>query len=202
MAASDADSHIRALQLARECIALGARLGTVVHVTGLRPSLLRTQFFRNGGSINGRRPESSEWVHCGNICTRADASEFASMFSTLRERQRCTPAEALVVAYRMYAESRPAKPALSFDRAFSLVSQLLGIWQCADASLAMHCCPQCRAQYLAEIGAPPPPAAGCVFCHLLHRYPLDPRVKAHFAGRQGNLPGLAPPAGADTEKAP
>jgi flagellar transcriptional activator FlhC len=202
MAASDADRHIRALQLARDCIALGARLGTVVQVTGLRAQLLRTHFFRNGGSVNGRRPESSEWVHCGNICTRAEASEFASIFMELRERQRCAPADALVVAYRIYAQGNSGRPRLSFDRAFSLVCQLLGIWQCSEASLAMHSCPQCHAQYLAEVGAPPPLATGCVFCHLLHRYPLDPRVKAHFAGRQGNQPGMSKPDGADMENEP
>ncbi|MBY0241998.1 MAG: flagellar transcriptional regulator FlhC [Burkholderiaceae bacterium] len=198
MAAADADNHIRALQLARACIALGARLGTVVHVTGLRAALLRTHFFRNGGSVNGRRPESSEWIHCGNILTRAEASEFASVFSELRERQRCAPADALVLAYRMYADSHAGRPTLSFDRAFSLVCQLLGIWQCSQSSLAMQRCPRCQARYLAEIGAPPP-ATGCVFCHLLHRYSLDPRVKAHFLGRQAT-PSRMPRPGGDPKK--
>lgn len=200
MAASDADNHIRALQMARECIALGARLGTVVHVTGLRAALLRTHFFRNGGSINGRRPESSEWVHCGNIVTRAEASEFASIFTSLREQQRCAPAEALVLAYRMYADSSSGRPTLSFDRAFSLVCQLLGIWLCREPVLAMHRCPLCRARYLAAIGAPPPLAAGCVFCHLLHRYPLDPRVKAHFMGRHTHLADVLGPNDAEAKK--
>ncbi|WP_056395228.1 FlhC family transcriptional regulator [Massilia sp. Root418] len=202
MAAPEADQFIRALHLARECIALGARLGTASQVTGLRSSMLRTYFFRHGGSINGRRPESSEWVHWGNLCLRAEASEFASIFSTLHEQYRCLPADALVIAYRMYAERCPRKPTVSFDRAFALVCDLLGIWLRKEARLAMHRCPQCRARYVAEIGAPPPRESGCVFCHLLQRYPLDARVQAHYVARRADLPTiLARPDGAGPEKA-
>lgn len=201
MAASDADGHIRALQLARDCIALGARMGTVVHVSGLRPAQLKTYFYRNDRSVNGRRPGSCEWVHWVHTFTRAEASEFASMFVSLRELQHCSPADALVAAYRMYVESNPSRPKLSFDRAFSLVCQLLGIWLSKEASLALHCCPRCHARYLAEIGATPPYADGCVFCHLLHRYPLDARIQEYFAGRQHNVPGTTLP-GSDTETGP
>eukprot|EP01032_Pedospumella_encystans_P035772 gene35772-40466_t len=132
----------------------------------------------------------------------AHASEFASIFSTLHEQYRCLPADALVIAYRMYAERCPRKPTVSFDRAFALVCDLLGIWLRKEARLAMHRCPRCRARYVAEIGAAPPRESGCVFCHLLQRYTLDARLQAHYVARRADLPTiLARPDGTGPEKA-
>ena len=71
-----------------------------------------------------------------------------------------------------------------------------------EQRLAMHRCPQCHARYVAEVGAPLPGSAGCVFCHLLSRYRLDTRVQAHFAGRWRGQPVGAGAGRANPEKGP
>jgi AraC-like DNA-binding protein len=202
MAANDADAHIRALQLARECIALGARLGTVADVTGLSQATLRTHFYRRDRATNGRRPESSDWVFDGNLCLRAEGAEFANIFTALLERQRCEPADALVAAYRLFVERSAHRSELTFDKAFLLVSDLCGVWKRTEPSLAMHRCPRCLARYIAAVGAPPPITKGCVFCILVQRLPRDPRVQAHFVRRQRFVPSIVAQAEADSETGP
>lgn len=195
MAATDADTHIRALQLARECISLGARLGTVADVTGLSQTTLRTYFYRKERASIGRRPESSDWLFNGNVCLRAEGSEFANIFTALTELQRCEPADALVAAYRLFVERSAYRSTLTFDKAFVLVSALCGVWKHTQPSLAMHRCPRCLARYVAGIGAPPPMANGCIFCVLLHRMPRDPRIQAYFLRRQRVVPTIVATGG-------
>ncbi|MBB3122190.1 FlhC family transcriptional regulator [Pseudoduganella violacea] len=174
------DTHIRALQLAKSCVALGARIRTVSRITGLSMSLLRDYFYREVPSASGRWPESCDWYHLGSTIERAEASVFGAICATLLAEQLCRPGEALVAAYRMYAERCTAAPRISFERAFNLVCDLEGIWNCSSPQLALRACAICHSRYLVSLGDCSGDQSGCVFCKLLKRYWRDTRIQAHY----------------------
>ena len=61
------DRQLRALTLAKECAALGARVRTISHVSGMNPrDLLRLLFPDRQAVPRGRPPDSPEWYHGAN----------------------------------------------------------------------------------------------------------------------------------------
>ncbi|WP_256081003.1 FlhC family transcriptional regulator [Massilia sp. YIM B04103] len=196
MGAVYAETHIRALQLAKSCVEFGARIKTVSRITGLNRPLLRELFYRDVPSASGRWPESCDWYHMGSTIERAEASVFAAICTTLLTEHHYRPGDALVAGYRMYAERCVEVPRISFERAFNLVSELQGIWNCSSPQLAMRACGICHSRYLVALGDCSADQSGCVFCKLLKRYWRDTRIQAHF------LPLPAPAAPPSWPSAP
>ncbi len=193
MGAAFAETHIRALQIAKECVEMGARIRTVSRITGLEPPILRSLFYQDTSSAPGRWLESSDWYHRGNLVERAEASVFAVILETLLVEHSCKPAEAMVSAYRLYLERCATSPCIPFEHAFNLACELHVIWDSGPPQLALHTCSQCRSRYVVAVGDRSADQSGCVFCKLLKRYPRDAYMKAHF------LP--YPPLGVDEEGA-
>lgn len=111
MSAVYAETHIRALQVAKECVEMGARVKTVSRITGLAIPMLRSLFYQDSVSPPGRWLESADWYHRSNMVERAEASLFAVIFETLLVKHCCKPADALVSAYRLYLERCSTSPA-------------------------------------------------------------------------------------------
>ncbi|WP_395401156.1 FlhC family transcriptional regulator [Pseudoduganella sp. UC29_106] len=152
MSAVFAETHIRALQLAKDCVEMGARMRTVSRITGLSIKTLRSIFYLDSASASGRWPESSDWYHRNTLVVKAEASVFAVILATLLVEHRCKPAEAFVCAYRLYLERFPLKPCLPFERAFTLACELHGIWEGGPPKLTLHTCRVCRSRYVVAVG--------------------------------------------------
>ena len=68
------DRHLRAMQLAKQLVALGARLKTIHLITGIPPRQVQSLFFPDAHTIpRGRAPDSPEWYHGANLILRTDA---------------------------------------------------------------------------------------------------------------------------------
>jgi flagellar transcriptional activator FlhC len=184
MRAAFAETHIRALQIAKQCVELGARIRTVSRITGLEQPLLRSYFYQDASSTPGRWLESSDWYHRGNLMERAEASIFAVILETLLVDHHCSPADALLSAYRLYRERCTMEPYVPFEHAFNLACKTHGIWDSGPPQLMLHTCRRCRSRYLVAVGDTSADHSGCVFCKLLKRYPVDSHVRAHFAPLQ------------------
>ena len=177
------DRQLRALQLAKDCAALGARVRTIGHLTGLPPrELLRLLFPDREHVPRGRPPDSPEWYHGANLLYRAEASIVVALYRRLRDGGFAA-AEALVAAYRHYGSICEAPLRISFDRAFDLVSHTEGRWLTKTQSFSTVSCPSCRSEYLSALGAITGSPAECPFCKLLQRYSTDTRVQASFPVR-------------------
>ena len=175
-----AERHIRALGLARECAALGARSRTIEYVTGLAHSEVGRLFFPDRASApRGRAPASPEWYHSANLLNRTEASMLVSIYRRIRELS-FGPAEALVSGYKHYLQVCSARPRISFDRAFDLASHMDGLWLVRAPNFSLLACPSCRSQYVASPSARPVANHDCPFCKLVKRYPCDPRIQASF----------------------
>ena len=119
---TQAERHIRALALAKECAALGARMRTIAYVTGLAHAQLIHLFFADRASApRGRPPDSPDWYHGANLLNRTEASIFVSIYRRIRELG-FAPGEALVAGYKHYLSVCRAHPRISFDRAFDLAA--------------------------------------------------------------------------------
>ena len=185
MAYEHAQRHIRALQLAKSCVELGARLKTVAHLTGLSSSLLREYFFNGQPFVCGRWPDSQDWYHAATLVERAEASLLASIFTTLRSDYACPAQHAMVSAYKMYRERWTGRPSITFDRAFELISRLEGIWTHRAPQLEMHTCLLCQSRHVIALGDLSAAHAPCVFCRLVKRYATDSRIQARFTFKPG-----------------
>ena len=170
--------HLRQLLQARSYVALGARQVTVQRLTGLQTYELQRWFYRNPvDARRGRAPCATEWYRHANLIERIDASLVTILFYRL---YRCGFAaeDALHSAYLGYQELGLRSPRIDFDRAFDLAAHTAGIWLTGTPHFTVIDCPTCCAQTLTDFGCIAP--LGCPFCKLLVRYPLDPRVQAHF----------------------
>lgn len=175
-----AEHHIQALALAKECVALGARIRTVAYLTGLPHGQLTHLFFSERTvAQRGRAPDSPEWYHSANLLNRTDASICVSIYRRIRELG-FAPAESLVAGYRHYLAVCHHDPRIRFDRAFDLASHLDGLWTVTTPSFSLAICPVCRSQYLTSVGTSPVTNGECPFCKLVHRYQKDPRIQASF----------------------
>ena len=177
---SHAERHIRALALAKECTALGARIRTVGYVTGL-PHAQLTHLFFTGRTLaqRGRAPDSPEWYHSANLLNRTEASIFVSIYRRIRELG-FGPAEALVSGYRHYLTVCRHQPRINFDRAFDLASHMDGLWTVQTPSFSLVTCPVCTSQYVTSISVNPTTNHECPFCKLVKRYRRDPRIRTSF----------------------
>lgn len=183
------DRQLRSLQLAKDCAALGARVRTIGHLTGLPPrELLRLLFPDRENVPRGRPPDSPEWYHGANLLYRAEASIVVSLYRRLRDGGFAA-AEALVAAYRHYGSICEPPRRISFDRAFDLAAHTDGLWLTSVQSFSLVACPTCHSEYLAAYGSAPRSNDECPFCKLVQRYGTDQRVQASFPVRP--LPDLS-----------
>ncbi|MCC7704693.1 hypothetical protein IGS59_20840 [Janthinobacterium sp. GW460P] len=185
MAYEHAERHIQALQLAKSCVELGARMKTVAYLTGLSGSLLREYFYNDRPATGGRWPSSQDWYHMATLVQRAEASLIATIFYSLRTEHACAARKAMVCAYKMYRERWNGRSSISFDRAFELIASVEGIWTHRSRQLALHTCARCRCRYLIALGDTSADHSGCVFCKLVKRYATDSRIQLSFVSKPG-----------------
>lgn len=184
-----AERHLRALGLARQCAALGARVRTIAVLTGLPNSLLNQLFFADRTAVQrGRAPDSPDWYYTANLINRTEASIFMSIYRRIRELG-FDPVAALVSGYRHYLSVCVNTARISFDRAFDLASHLDGIWRVRVPSFSLMTCPACASQFAASLSVLPAAQQDCPFCKLVSRYPHDRRIQASFPACA--LPDLA-----------
>jgi flagellar transcriptional activator FlhC len=179
--------HVRALDLARRALTVGARASTVGFLTGLDRGALRRYFIFDAGDAPkpGKRPDSPErFIKNATLFTMIDASTVYAIYRDHRDRWP-HPAEALLSAFEHYA-SRRVPPELSFDRVFYVVSwtDRLWAWAARDAAFRFTACGHCHCRYLAPLAAVDNHARDCPFCKLAVRYRLDPRVRDRFRERE------------------
>ena len=177
-----ADRHLRAVKLAKDCAALGARVRTIHCISGLPPREIQRLFFNDPRVIpRGRPPASLDWYHSANLLFRADSSIFVATYRRLRTGG-FNAGDALIGAYRHYQAVCQTPHRISFDRAFDLASHTDGIWIAKSRSFAILTCPTCNSEFLAAIGTVPVSDV-CPFCKLVQRYGTDPRVQSSFPTR-------------------
>ena len=176
-----AERHIRALAVAKECAAFGARSRTIEYVTGLSHAELARLFFADRAAApRGRPPASPEWYHSANLLNRTEASIFVSIYRRIRDLG-FSPGEALVSGFKHYQQVCSAGR-ISFDRAFDLASHVDGLWLVRAPNFSLLACPRCKSQYVAAPSARAV-ASDCPFCKLVKRYPRDPRLQISFPAR-------------------
>jgi hypothetical protein len=179
--------HVHALDLARRALAAGARVSTVVFLTGMDRWALRRFFTFDAGDgpKPGRRPDSAEYfIKSASLITMIDASMVYAIYRDYRDRSP-HPAEALLAAYAHYVRRRVPRE-LSFDRVFYVVSWTDQIWAWAgrEAVFRFTTCSHCHCRYLAPLAALPNHARDCPFCKLTPRYARDPAVRSRFPERK------------------
>jgi flagellar transcriptional activator FlhC len=146
------DRHLRAMQLAKQLAALGARLKTIHLITGIPPRQVQSLFFPDAHTIpRGRAPDSAEWYHGANLILRTDACLIGARYRQLRN-QGLAAGEALVFAYRAYQAATLPPYRISLDRAFNLVSYIDGIWLASAPTLSVLTCPGCGCEFIAAVG--------------------------------------------------
>jgi flagellar transcriptional activator FlhC len=180
---SRVDRQIRALALAQQCAAHGARVRTISRITGMNPrDLLRLLFPERQSVPRGRAPDSPEWYHGANLLYRAEASIVMSIYRRLRTAD-FSGGEALLGAYRQYVGVCQPPHRISFDRAFDLAAHTDGLWLTESRSFSLVVCPTCHSEFLAAFGSVAMSNDQCPFCKLVQRYGTDPRVQSSFPAR-------------------
>ncbi|MDZ7855924.1 FlhC family transcriptional regulator [Sphaerotilus sp.] len=191
-----AERHIRALELARDCVQLGARTRTVEVLTGLSASQINRLFHGHPRpSQRGRPPDSREWYYTTDLPNRIQSCMLVSIYRRLC-KVGIDPARALVQGYAHYVAACKGRPRLNMDRAFDLVSHFDGRWVASQRSFSLATCPACASQFLTGLLASNGAAAECPFCKLLERFPRDPRIQDSFAAVEvGEPPEVLLPIG-------
>jgi hypothetical protein len=185
---SRVDRQIRALALAKQCAAYGARVRTIGHLSGLNSrDVLRLLFPDRLAVPRGRSPDSPEWYHGANLLYRAEASIVMSIYRRLRTAD-FGGGEALLGAYRHYLGVCQAPQRISFDRAFDLAAHTDGLWLTESRSFSLVVCPTCQSEFLAAFGSVALSNDDCPFCKLVQRYGTDPRVQSSFPVRPLTAP--------------
>ena len=182
MTASFADLHIKTLQVAQECVGLGARIRTINLVTGLPHNVLTKLFFQQQSAApRGRPPDSVEWYHSANLAHQVEGCVFVGHYKRLRDRG-FTPVTSLVSAYKHYRNVLVGSPRIQFDRAFDLASHFEGRWIATSRSFDLIGCENCGCEFLTAIGGTS--SDPCPFCKLSRRFSFDRRVKDSFPMRE------------------
>jgi len=177
------ERHIRSLSIAKTCADLGARIRTIVYITGLdHKELVRLFFVDEHSAPRGRPPDSSEWYHQASLIEKVEAAIVVVVYCRMRALG-FGPADALVGGFKHYREQCAQTPRISFDRAFDLVCHTHGIWLTDRPHLAVATCPCCKSRYLTGLGEPATQRHACPFCKLIKRYRSDKRVQATFPPR-------------------
>ena len=180
---SRVDQQIRALTLAKGCAALGARVRTISHLTGMNPrDVLRLLFPDRQSVPRGRSPDSPEWYHGTNLLNRAEASIVMAICRRLR-RADCHAGESLLGAYRHYVGVCQPPHRISFDRAFDLAAHTDALWLTETRSFSLVRCPNCHSEFLAAFGSVARSNEHCPFCKLVQRYGTDARLQSSFPAR-------------------
>ena len=180
--ATRGERQLELLRQARELSSLGARLRTIHALTGLQPRQLQRMFFPQADRIpRGRAPDSGEWYHQANLIRQVDACVLASCFSHMH-KQGWDPVDALIASYRTYQARAHGGASISMDRAFCLISHLLGLWQVRAPTLALDRCQSCACRFLVAYGASTGAPRHCPLCKLRARFDIDPRLRLTFAG--------------------
>lgn len=177
------DRHLRAVQLAKQLVALGARLKTIQLITGMPPTQAQQLFFADHRTIpRGRAPDSAEWYHGANLILRIDACLIGAKYRQLR-RQGLNPGEALLFSYRAYRAVTQPPHRISLDRAFNLASYIDGIWLARAPALSVSTCPHCGCEFLVAVGTIAHLSDPCPFCKLLSRFHIDRRLQVSYPQR-------------------
>lgn len=145
-------SRLRALETARECAALGARMATIAYLTGLSPHYILHHVYSEARPAPRGRPRCfEEFYFRANARLQAEASLLAAHYRRLRG-EGFVAAAALVCAFRHLRSTAPAG-VLLFDEGFFLVSRLDGIWATRDRSLDLVQCAHCQRPHLVALGS-------------------------------------------------
>ena len=172
------DRHLQAVQLARDCVELGARHHTIRVVTGLSDTVLSSLFAdQTWWKRCGRTPVSTDTYLNQSLPDRVEVCLFANLFDEVF-KDTPLPAEALVASYRLYLRYCGVRPRVSFDVAFMIASDLRGLWHCEKPRLTLVACTTCQKRSLASCGATF--VGDCPFCRIVDRYWRDRRVRSHF----------------------
>ncbi|MBK6789113.1 MAG: hypothetical protein IPG77_16130 [Betaproteobacteria bacterium] len=172
-----ADTRIRSLETARECVRLGARQRTIAWLTGLPTSFIFHNIYDAAHlPPRGRPPYCEDFLFRSSLRVQAEVGMFAAKYRRL-VAEGITPAQALITSFRHY-RSVVRQPSFSFDEAFFVVSSLDGIWAAPARTLELGVCRRCgRLHLLAQGDAPA--AAGCPFCrpHRTERIPARAQAR-------------------------
>jgi hypothetical protein len=171
--------RLRALEVARRCVTFNARAATIAQVSGLGLRDIAAQFSDLPRRTGGRFPEKPDyWYFCGRLSRRVEASIFLAQYRQI-VTLGFTAQEALLSGYGRYLATMATQPSLTFERAFSLVGHLDGLWGVEQPTLALEHCNRCGSWHVVSRGDT---RAGrdCVFCRLAARYGADPILRARF----------------------
>jgi Flagellar transcriptional activator (FlhC) len=158
-----ADTRIRSLETARDCVRLGARQRTIAWLTGLPTSFIFHNIFdTEHPPPRGRPPYSEDFIFRSSLRVQAEVGLFAAKYRLLTT-EGLAPARALITAFRHY-RSVIRQPAFSFDEAFFVVASLDGIWAAPARTLDLGACRRCGCLHVLPQGAAP--GAGCPFCRV------------------------------------
>ena len=160
-----ADTRIRSLETARECVRLGARQRTIAWITGLPTSFIfRSVFDEQHPAPRGRPPYAEDFIFRSSLRVQAEAGVFAAKYRLLTA-ESFAPAQALITAFKHYVCVVP-NASVSFDEAFFLVSNLDGIWAASARTIELGKCRRCGCMHVVPRGAAG--AIGCPFCKGHH----------------------------------
>jgi hypothetical protein len=187
-----ADTRIRSLETARECVRLGARQRTIAWLTGLPTSFIFHNIYdAQHLPPRGRPPYTEDFIYRSSLRVQAEVGMFAAKYRLLTT-EGIAPAQALITSFRHY-RSVVHQPSFSFDEAFFVVSSLDGIWAASTRTLELGACRRCSCLHLLARGAAPA-AAGCPYCRPHRTDGVSARPPPH--------PGhTAPTSGTDAEAA-
>lgn len=175
---------LRALETARQCVMLGARLRTIAHITGLTPGyILRAVYCERYPAPIGRPQYSEDFFFKTTRRLQAEACFLATHYRRLTS-EGFRQADALIAAFRHHRATQP-ESTLGFDQAFFLISRLDGIWAATKSGLSFVECLNCRSPYLAPHGMPQ--RDSCPVCRTDWR--LKSRARARV--RMSTPPALA-----------
>jgi Flagellar transcriptional activator (FlhC) len=156
-----ADTRIRSLETANECVRLGARQRTIAWITGLPTSFIfRSVFDEQNPAPRGRPPYAEDFIFRSSLKVQAEAGVFAGKYRLLVS-EGIAPAQALITAFKHYQSVVP-NGSVSFDEAFFLVSNLDGIWAASARTIELGKCRRCGCMHVVPRGAAG--AIGCPFC--------------------------------------
>jgi Flagellar transcriptional activator (FlhC) len=160
-----ADTRIRSLETANECVRLGARQRTIAWITGLPTSFIfRSVFDERHPAPRGRPPYAEDFIFRSSLKVQAEAGVFAAKYRLLVS-EGIAPAQALITAFKHYQSVVP-NGLVSFDEAFFLVSNIDGIWAASEPTIELGKCRRCGCKHVVPRGAAG--AIGCPFCKGHH----------------------------------
>lgn len=185
-----AQSRIRSLETARECVSLGARQRTIAWVTGLPAGFILDKVFdARHPAPRGRPPYSEKFLFGSPLRIQAEVSAFATKYRLLTS-EGFVASRALVTAFKHYLSMAPG-PSLSFDEAFFVVANLDGIWAVSAATLELGGCRRCGCLHVFPRGGAL--HDGCPFCKLPDGAVDSPLLQRHAppTARQASVQGDA-----------